>query len=203
MKRIIQIVFLSAFTFLFYSCKKYNSNQTTQGGTMVNSSFYYHRVISYLEPGSSKELLFPSNSDTNIVAVLNQNHLLLSFYTKPFSDDIIFEITGPNINSEIVGSYEVKTKNLSEGTVTANYLFNFYNLQGEQHSFDVVSSLFEGSGKLIISKYDKQQNTVSGSFLLNLDNVPDPTVDVTAQDYRVTRNCTVTLDGHFENILLH
>lgn len=203
MNKIVQFLFLSAIVISLWSCKKSEDNDISPAETVSKSSFYYHRVITYLQPGASKELLFPSKSDTNVVAVLNQNHLLLSFYTKPFSDDIMFDIMAGDLNSEIVGNYPIRIKGQSEAVVNANYIINFYNLQEEQHSFEVLASLFNGSGILTISKYDKQRNTISGTFQLSLQNVPDPTIDVTSQNLQVVPLCNVAIDGSFDNILLH
>ena len=198
----VAFILLSIPVIVSYSCKKGiddNSDKTQ----LVKGVFSYHRVLTYASPLPSKELLVSNRSDTDIVAVLNGNHLLLSFYTKPFSDDIIFEVPISDLASEIIGTYKIKTKNSVEGVTNSNYIFNFYNLQTQQHSFIIVGASFNGSGNLAITAYDQQQNAITGTFSLNMEMVPDPTVDIIDQGPVVTRNCSIKIEGAFQNVLLH
>ena len=185
-----------------FSCKK-SIDDNSNKSLLVKGSFSYHRIIAYSATLPNKELLITNRGDSNVVAVLNDNNLLLSFYTKPFSDDIIFAVPLNHLASEIVGTYKIKTKNAGEGVTNTDYIFNFYKLQNLQHSFIIVAAAFNGNGNLAITSYDQQQNTISGTFLLNLELVPDPSVDIMEQGPIVTQNCNIKIEGTFQNVQLH
>ncbi|GAC1383196.1 MAG: hypothetical protein NVSMB45_10300 [Ginsengibacter sp.] len=202
MFKYVVFIFLSIPVIISSSCKK-SIDDNFDKTQLVKGVFSYHRVLTYASPLPSKELLVSNRSDIDIVAVLNESHLLLSFYTKPFSDDIIFEVPISDLASEIIGTYKIKTKNSVEGVANSNFIFNFYKLQAQQHSFIIVCASFKGHGDLTITAYDQQQNAIAGTFSLNMEMVPDPTVDIIDQGPVVTRNCSIKIEGAFQNVLLH
>ena len=132
---------------------------------------------------------------------LANQELSLYFAPKEGLDAISFVVAANKLATGMVGTYTLKSQpDPTLGVVVTRYTLYSKNTTGSSTGTIYDSSWSLMPGELKITSYDAQRGLISGSYTLQMDNIPDPFDGRLGSTEK--EHCNLKVTGAFTNLKL-
>jgi hypothetical protein len=195
MKKIISFVCFCSLAILFVSC---DQKEKETASILPNVEATMERTFDYLESEENDRVVYTlSLSEMQLLSDDDRLEVMFAPTRPAKKDAMVFNIKKADLKNGYVGLYNIKSlTNNKSGQAELTY-YHYHNKTSSNALFSVGNQM---EGSFEIKAYNASTGLASGSFVVNIKNVTDPTAYET--NPLIPRKCDITLKGEFNNLKL-
>ncbi|WP_299708649.1 hypothetical protein [uncultured Pontibacter sp.] len=195
MKKIISFVWFCSLAISFASC---DQKEEETASILPNVEATMERTFDYLGSEETDRMVYTlSLSEMQLLS--DDDRLEVMFApTKPVRKDaIVFNIRKTDLKNGYVGTYSLKSLSTNKSGKAELTYYHYHNKTSSNALFSVGNQM---EGNFEIKTYNASTGLASGSYVVNIKNVTDPTAYETNPS--TPRKCDIILRGEFNNLKL-
>lgn len=159
------------------------------------------RTMTYPNATSHNNDLTYSQKSMTGTGKLDAGELLLAFDVPEGNDYISFIIPQAALTSGFKGTYELLDRQRSPSKIVdTRYVYTLRNIPGTYSSTIYQSNTNTMQGQVTITSYDAQRHLLSGSYVMAIENLDDPTYHRPFSNTEM--RCNLKVEGTFTNLKL-
>jgi hypothetical protein len=195
MKKIISFVWLCSLAISFASCDQKEEEAVS---ILPNVEATMERTFDYLESEEEDRVVYTLNlSEMQLLSDDDRLEVMFAPTRPAKKDALVFNIRKSDLKNGYVGLYKIKSlSNNKSGQAELTY-YHYHNKTSSNALFSVGNQM---EGNFEIKTYNASTGLASGSYVINIKNVIDPTAY--ENNPVKPRKCDITVKGEFNNLKL-